>query len=136
GPQSAASLPVGMIERAGSRPGLPVRGGAPMTDASGRGAPLTLIMCLCVCLAAHGASAREHDTGARTFGNDVFMAGSNVVTDGSAGGALLAGGWISTSGGGEGEEGAAGGQGNLGASGEGGVYAAGGHARPGGRGRW
>src|SRR5215831_18752218 len=31
-------------------------------------------MCLCVCLAAHGASAREHDTGARTFGNDVFMA--------------------------------------------------------------
>src|SRR5499427_2959117 len=100
-----------------------------MTDASGRGAPLTLIMSLCMCLAAHGASAREHDTSARTFGNDVFMAGSNVVTDGSAGDALLAGGWISTSGVVQGDEVATGGQVNLGASVEGNLYAAGGHVQ-------
>jgi hypothetical protein len=100
-----------------------------MTDASSRGPPLTLIICLCTCLAAQGASAREHDTTARTFGNDVFMAGSDVVNDGSAGDVILAGGWISTSGVVQGDEVATGGQVNLRASVEGSLYAAGGHVR-------
>jgi len=83
-----------------------------------------------MCLAAQGASAREHDTAARTFGNDTFMAGSNVrVSDGSAGDAILAGGWISTSGVVQGDEVATGGQVNLDASVDGSVYAAGGHVR-------
>lgn len=99
-----------------------------MTDASARGGPLAL-MCLCTCLVAQAASAREHDSAARTFGNDIFMAGSSVVTDGSAGDALLAGGWISTSGVVQGDEVATGGQVNLGASVEGSLYAAGGHVR-------
>jgi hypothetical protein len=100
-----------------------------MTDAWGRRA-LALTLCLGTCLAAQGASAREHDTAARTFGNDVFMAGSNVrVSDGSAGDAILAGGWISTSGVVQGDEVATGGQVNLDASVDGSVYAAGGHVR-------
>lgn len=102
-----------------------------MTDASGRGAPVALpIMCLCACLAGQGALAREHDTVARSFGSDVFMAGSDVrVTDGSPGDAVLAGAWISTSGVVHGDEVATGGQVNLGASVDGSLYAAGGHVR-------
>jgi len=102
-----------------------------MTYASGRGAPLALlIMCLCACLAAHGASAREHDTATRTFGNDVFMAGSSVgLTDGSPGDAMLAGAWVSTRGAVQGDEVATGGQVNLGANVDGSLYAAGGHVR-------
>ena len=46
-----------------------------MTDPSGRAPPLACIICLCMCLAAQGASAREHDTAAHMIGNDVFMAG-------------------------------------------------------------
>jgi len=101
-----------------------------MTDASGRGTPLAFIICLCTCLAAQGVCAREHVTAAATFGNDVFMAGSNVrVIEGSQGDAILAGGWISTSGAIHGDEVATGGQMNLDANVDGGVYAAGGRVR-------
>src|SRR5215472_13656379 len=102
--------------------------GGPMSDTSGRGAPLTLILCLCSCLTAQGASAREHGAAAR-FGNDVFMAGSDVVTDGSPGDAILAGAWVSTSGAVQGDEVATGGQVNLGANVDGSLYAAGGHVQ-------
>jgi cytoskeletal protein CcmA (bactofilin family) len=81
-----------------------------------------------MCLAAQGASAGEHDAAAR-FGNDVFMAGSNVVTDGSPGDALLAGAWVSTSGAVQGDEVATGGQLRLGADVDGALYAAGGHVQ-------
>jgi len=100
-----------------------------MKDASGGGAALALIMSLCTCSAAQGASAREHDTAARTFGNDIFVAGSNVVTDGSAGDAILAGGWVSTSGVVHGDEVATGGQLKLRADVEGSLYAAGGRVQ-------
>ena len=101
-----------------------------MTYASDRGTPLTLIMCLCSCLAAQGAAARERDTAARTFGNDVFMAGSNVgLTDGSRGDAILAGAWVSTLGAVQGDEVATGGQVKLGANVDGTLYAAGGHVQ-------
>ena len=101
-----------------------------MTDASGRRIPPALIGCLCACLAAHSVCAREHETATGTFGNDTFMAGSNVrVIDGSPGDAILAGGWISTSGVVRGDEVATGGQVDLGANVEGGLYAAGGHVR-------
>jgi hypothetical protein len=92
--------------------------------------PLALIICLCMCLAAQGVGAREHDTAARTFGNDLFMAGSEVrVTEGSPGDAVLAGGWISTSGAVHGDEVATGGKVDLGANVDGGLYAAGGRVR-------
>ena len=102
-----------------------------MTDGSCRAVPLTLlIVCLCACLAGQGAFAREYDTVGRSFGNDVFMAGSNVrVTEGSPGDAILAGGWISTSGAVRGDEVATGGQVDLGANVAGSLYAAGGHVR-------
>src|SRR6516164_6072478 len=101
-----------------------------MTDASGRRIPPALIGCLCACLAAHSVCARERETATGTFGNDTFMAGSNVrVIDGSPGDAILAGGWISTSGVVRGDEVATGGQVDLGANVEGGLYAAGGHVR-------
>jgi hypothetical protein len=101
-----------------------------MTDASGRRIPLALIMCLSGCLAAQAVCAREHETATGTFGNDVFMAGSNVrVSDGSAGDAILTGGWISTSGVVRGDEVATGGQLDLGANVDGGLYAAGGRLR-------
>jgi hypothetical protein len=101
-----------------------------MADASRGGAPLSLIICLCACLAAQATPAREQPAAARTFGNDVFIAGSSVqMTDGSQGDAILAGGWISTSGAVQGDEVASGGEVNLGASVGGGVYAAGAHVR-------
>ena len=99
-----------------------------MSDTSGRGAPLALILCLCSCLTAQGASAREHGAAAR-FGNDVFMAGSDVVTDGSRGDAILAGAWVSTSGAVQGDEVATGGQVRLDADVDGALYAAGGHVQ-------
>ena len=101
-----------------------------MTDASGRGTPLALLLCLIACLASQAAGAREHATSTRMFGNDLFMAGSDVrVSDGSPGDAILAGGWISTSGAVQGDEIASGGRVDLGANVEGGLYAAGGHVR-------
>jgi hypothetical protein len=101
-----------------------------MTDASGRGTPLALMICLCMCLATQGVGAREHETASHTFGNDVFMAGSDVrVTNGSPGDAILAGGWVFTSGAVQGDEVATGGQVNLGADVDGGLYAAGGRVR-------
>ena len=64
-----------------------------MRVASGHETPLALIVCLYTCFAAQGATASEHATAVRTFGNDVFLAGSNVrVSNGSAGDAVLAGG--------------------------------------------
>jgi hypothetical protein len=101
-----------------------------MTDASGHRVPRALIICLCGCLAARAANAREPETAKGTFGNDVFMAGSNVrVAEGSPGDAVLAGAWISTSGVVRGDEVATGGQVDLGANVEGGLYAAGGSVR-------
>ena len=68
-----------------------------MRDALDWMIPLALIS-LCTGIASQSAGAREHETTTRTFGNDVFMAGSDVrITDGSPGDAMLAGGWISTS---------------------------------------
>ena len=100
-----------------------------MTDASGHRIPLALIMCLGTCLGAQGVCAHD-ETAARTFGNDVFRAGSDVrVTDGSAGDAVLAGAWISTSGVVQGDEVVTGGKVDLGADVDGGLYAAGGHVR-------
>ena len=105
-----------------------------MTDASHRGTPLTLLICLCMCLLTQGVRAHEHETAMRTFGNDLFIAGSDVrITDGSAGDAILAGGWISTFGAVHGDEVATGGQVNLGADVDGGLYAAGGRVRVEGR---
>jgi hypothetical protein len=101
-----------------------------MADASHRTVPLAVITGFCAWLASQGLCASEHETATRTFGDDVFMAGSDVrVADGSAGDAILAGGWISTSGTVHGDEVATGGQVNLGANVEGGLYAAGGHVR-------
>lgn len=100
-----------------------------MTYASGCRVALAVIVSLCM-WSAQGASAREHETVASTFGNDVFMAGSNVrLNDGSAGDAVLAGGFISTSGAVQGDEVATGGQVNLDADVAGGLYAAGGRVR-------
>ena len=101
-----------------------------MTDASGRHIVLALIICLSACLAAPALCAREHETATGTFGNDLFMAGSNVrVSDGSPGDAILTGAWISTSGVVRGDEVATGGQLDLGANVDGGLYAAGGRLR-------
>ena len=99
-----------------------------MRVVSGRRTLMVLIACLCTCLAAQGVCARE--MAVHTFGNDIFMTGSNVrMTTGSAGDAILAGSWISTSGVVQGDEIATGGQVNLGANVEGSLYAAGGHLR-------
>jgi hypothetical protein len=100
-----------------------------MTVASGRGTPLALSLCLCMCLVTPGVGAREPETAARAFGNDLFMAGSDVRVDGSAGDAILAGGRISASGAVHGDEVATGGQLNLDADVAGGLYAAGGRVR-------
>jgi hypothetical protein len=101
-----------------------------MTEASGRAIPFALIVCLCASLTAREVWAREHETAARTFGDDVFVAGSDVrVADGSAGDAILAGGSVTTSGVVQGDEVATGGQVDLGASVHGGLYAAGGRVR-------
>jgi hypothetical protein len=100
-----------------------------MRDSLGWRIPLALIS-LCTGIASPNAGAREHETVARTFGNDIFMAGSDVrLTDGSAGDAILAGGWVSTSGAVQGDEVATGGQVQLGADVAGGLYAAGGRIR-------
>jgi len=105
-----------------------------MTDASHRGTPLALLICLCMCLIAQGVCAHEHETAARTFGTDLFTAGSDVrITEGSPGDAILAGGWISTGGAVHGDEVATGGQVTLAADADGGLYAAGGRVRLDGR---
>jgi len=91
---------------------------------------LALITGLCTWLASPQLFAGEHETARRTFGDDTFLAGSEVrIADGSAGDAILAGGWISTAGTVHGDEVATGGQVNLGANVEGGLYAAGGRVR-------
>jgi hypothetical protein len=101
-----------------------------MIDASHRTVPLAVITGLCTWLVSAGLCASEHDAARRTFGDDLFMTGSDVrVADGSAGDAILAGGWISTAGTVHGDEVATGGQVNLGANVEGGLYAAGGRVR-------
>ncbi len=101
-----------------------------MTGTSGRSKPLAAITGLCMCLAAHDACTREHETAARMFGDDLFMAGSDVrLTDGSPGDAILAGGWVSTAGAVHGDEVATGGRVDLDADVEGGLYAAGGRVR-------
>ena len=100
-----------------------------MRYASGCRVALAVIGSLCM-WSVQGAAAREHATVASTYGNDIFMAGSNVrLNDGSAGDAMLAGGFISTSGAVQGDEVATGGQINLGADVAGGLYAAGGRVR-------
>ncbi len=100
-----------------------------MREASQWNVPLALLA-LCMVIASQTLGAREHETVARRFGNDIFMAGSDVrVTNGSPGDAILAGGWISTSGAVQGDEVAAGGQIDLGADVAGSLYAAAGHVR-------
>jgi hypothetical protein len=79
---------------------------------------------------AQAAVAREHQSAGQMFGNDLFVAGSDVrVTDGSPGDAILAGGWISTEGAVQGDQVATGGQVDLGADVQGSLYAAGGRVR-------
>jgi len=102
-----------------------------MADASRRTVQLALVIGLCIMwLAPQGLGARQRETATGVFGDDVFMAGSEVrLADGSAGDAMLAGGLISTSGTVHGDAVAAGGQVHLGADVEGGLYAAGGRVR-------
>ena len=101
-----------------------------MRHASARVLRLTLIGSFCVAMAPQLLLAKGLEPGATLFGDDLFMAGSDVrIADGSRGDAILAGGWISTAGAVHGDEVATGGQVNLGADVDGGVYAAGGHVR-------
>ena len=97
-----------------------------MTVASYRALPLGLLAGLCLWIAPQGVLAEANEA-QRTFGDDLFMAGSDVrVAEGARGDAILAGGWISTGGAVHGDEVATGGQLNLSADVDGGVYAAGG----------
>jgi len=101
-----------------------------MRRASARVLRLTLIVSLCLAMAPQLLLAKGSEPGATLFGDDLFMAGSDVrIADGSRGDAILAGAWISTAGAVHGDEVATGGQVNLGADVDGGVYAAGGHVR-------
>jgi len=106
----------------------------PMVHASAGLFRVTLIGSLCLYMAPQLLLAKGQDGAASFFGDDLFMAGSDVrVTDGSRGDAILAGGWISTGGAVHGDEVATGGQLNLAADVEGALYAAGGHVRLDGR---
>jgi hypothetical protein len=101
-----------------------------MTDTSGRRMSLAVISSLCMALASQVVCGSEHEMRTNVFGNDLFMAGSEVrVTEGSPGDAILAGGWVSTGGAVHGDEVATGGRVNLGADVDGGLYAAGGRVR-------
>jgi hypothetical protein len=101
-----------------------------MRHASARVLRLTLIGSLSLTMAPQLLFARGFESGATLFGDDLFMAGSDVrIADGSRGDAILAGAWISTAGAVHGDEVATGGQVNLGADVDGGVYAAGGRVR-------
>jgi len=104
-----------------------------MAVASGRTLPLALITSFCLWIAPQAVLADASEVQS-TFGDDLFMAGSDVrIAEGSRGDAILAGGWISTGGAVHGDEVATGGQLNLSADVDGGVYAAGGRVNLDGR---
>jgi hypothetical protein len=89
-----------------------------------------LVTSVCLGVLSPTAPAAERETAARNFGNDLFVAGSEVrATDGSAGDAILAGARVSSSGAVQGDEVAAGGEVNIDADVSGGLYAAGGRVR-------
>jgi hypothetical protein len=95
----------------------------------GRAVTLTLIGSLWLWIAPRAVLASEH-TSTKMFGNDLFLAGSDVrISEGSPGDAILAGGWIATGGAVHGDEVATGGQLNLAADVDGSLYAAGGRVR-------
>jgi len=104
-----------------------------MAVASGRTLPLALITSFCLWIAPQAVLADASEVQS-TFGDDLFMAGSDVrIAEGSRGDAILAGGWISTGGAVHGDEVATGGQLHLSADVDGGVYAAGGRVHLDGR---
>jgi len=99
-------------------------------DTHRRSVRQALVTLVCLAVVSHAAAAAEREHAARNFGNDLFVAGSEVrATDGAAGDAILAGARVSSSGAVQGDEVAAGGEVNIDADVSGGLYAAGGRVR-------